>query len=126
MDWAIIERTRSSACGAAIFLPTLCVSATLYAWRKCIADTNAQTRQPTLTHRADDLFLWQRARYYTYLHLTAANLRSLYRSLWQPYTGRIVAGAYLFHSLYEENCQLLQHIADRIAIAVGMPMPGAA
>ncbi len=71
-----IERTRSSACGAAIFLPHIVLSATLYAWRKCIADTNATNPQPTLTHRADDLFLWQRDPLFSYLHLTAANLRS--------------------------------------------------
>ncbi|STE64831.1 2-component regulator [Escherichia coli] len=103
------------------FCLTLCVSATLYAWRKCIADTNAlQTRQPTLTHRADDLFLWQRD---PLLHLLASN--GCESALLIPLTfGNHTPGALLLahtsSTLFsEENCQLLQHIADRIAIAVG-------
>ncbi len=102
------------------------MSATQYAWRQCIATQTLQTRQPTLTHRADDLFLGNATRYYSYLHLTAANLRSYTAYLWQPYTGCIVTGAYLFTLFSEENCQLLQHIADRIAMPLAMPMPGVA
>lgn len=60
-----------------------------------------QTRQPTLTHRANDLFLWQRDPLLLLLtSLTAANLRSLYRlPLAATFTGCIVAGACYFHSL---------------------------
>lgn len=79
-----------------------------------------QTRQPTLTHRADDLFLWQRD---PLLHLLASN--GCESALLIPLTfGNHTPGALLLahtsSTLFsEENCQLLQHIADRIAIAVG-------
>lgn len=79
-----------------------------------------QTRQPTLTHRADDLFLWQRD---PLLHLLASN--GCESALLIPLTfGNHTPGTLLLahtsSTLFsEENCQLLQHIADRIAIAVG-------
>lgn len=79
-----------------------------------------QTRQPTLTHRADNLFLWQRD---PLLHLLASN--GCESALLIPLTfGNHTPGALLLahtsSTLFsEENCQLLQHIADRIAIAVG-------
>ena len=96
------------------------MSATQYAWRKCIADTNATNPTTTLTHRADDLFLWQRD---PLLHLLASN--GCESALLIPLTfGNHTPGALLLahtsSTLFsEENCQLLQHIADRIAIAVG-------
>ncbi len=103
------------------FCLTLCVSATLYAPGESVLLTQTlQTRQPTLTHRADDLFLWQRD---PLLHLLASN--GCESALLIPLTfGNHTPGTLLLahtsSTLFsEENCQLLQHIADRIAIAVG-------
>ncbi len=78
-----------------------------------------QTRQPTLIHRADDLFLWQRD---PLLHLLASNgceSAPLYRSPLATIHRVHCCWRIPLPLLSEENCQLLQHIADRIAIAVG-------
>ncbi len=93
------RKKRSLACGAAIFLPHIVRVCHEYAWRQCIADTNATNPTTDLTHRADDLFLWQRDPLLLLLALTAANLRSLYRLPLATIHRGIVAGAYLFHSL---------------------------
>ncbi len=102
------------------------MSATQYAWRSVLLTQTLQTRQPTLTHRAEICFSGNATRYYTYLHLTAAICAPYTAHLWQPYTGCIVAGHTSSTLFSEENCQLLQHIADASLLPLAMPMPGAA
>lgn len=79
-----------------------------------------QTRQPTLTHRADDLFLWQRDPLLLLLASNGCESALLIPLTFGNHTPGALLLAHTSSTLFsEENCQLLQHIADRIAIAVG-------
>lgn len=103
------------------------MSATLYAGESVLLTQTLQTRQPTLTHRADDLFLWQRDPLLLLLASNGCESALLIPLTFGNHTPGALLLAHTSSTLFsEENCQLLQHIADRIAIAVGNADTGVA
>lgn len=111
--WAIIERTRSSACGAAIFLPHIVRVCRNMHGDSVLLTQTLQTRQPTLTHRADDLFLWQRDPLLLLLASNGCESALLIPLTFGNHTPGALLLAHTSSTLFsEENCQLLQHIAD--------------
>ncbi len=114
------QRNRSSARCVKVGcrVCSVCVSNTLSPG--ILRGRHAQCEAERSLHRADDLFLWQRDPLLLLLASNGCESALLIPLTFGNHTPGALLLAHTSSTLFsEENFQLLQHIADRIAIAVG-------